>query len=80
MVGEPLDFNTDMGGFAFIACYMKGHSTMWDITTNPYRSSNQEPNFLNTVSAEGNSISWYADADYSQLNIAGFPYRYFAIS
>lgn len=56
---------------------------MWDITTNPYRSSNQQPEFLNTVSAEGNSISWYCDSEYEgargQLNLAGFPYRYFAI-
>lgn len=80
MAGAPFTMATDKSGFAFIACYMKGHSTMWDITTNPYRTSNQDPAFLNTVSAEGNSISWYANADYSQLNIAGFPYRYFAIS
>ena len=85
MAGEAFASTSanDESGFAFIACYINGHSTMWDITTNPYRSSNQQPEFLNTVSAEGNSISWYCDSEYEgargQLNLAGFPYRYFAI-
>ena len=61
--GEAFDSNYDKYDCSFVACYITGFSTLWAIDTNPARTSNQDPNFFNSILNINNGISWYTTKD-----------------